>query len=106
MNNSILYVPIDKKWFDQIFAGTKTSEYREYKEFWIKRLMNPDGTYKKYDVIHFRNGYNPDSRFIVVELKEIKIIKEKVSWFRSDKYFELVLGKILETGKQKSTAPN
>jgi hypothetical protein len=55
--------------------------------------MNPDGTYKKYDVIHFRNGYNPDSRFIVVELKEIKIIKEKVSWFRSDKYFELCLAK-------------
>jgi hypothetical protein len=102
MNNpTTLYLTLKKEWFDQILAGTKTSEYREYKEFWIKRLANPDGTYKKYNVIHFRNGYNPDSRYMAVELKEIKIFKEKINWFKSEKNFELVLGKILETGNLK-----
>jgi hypothetical protein len=101
VNPSPLQLTLKKEWFDQILTGTKTSEYREYKEFWIKRLMNPDGTYKKYNVIHFRNGYNPDSRFMVVELKEIKIYKERINWFKSDKYFELVLGKVLETGNLK-----
>jgi hypothetical protein len=41
--NGILYLTLKKEWFDQILAGTKTSEYREYKKFWIKRLMNPAG---------------------------------------------------------------
>lgn len=63
--------------------------------------MNTDGTFKKYDVIHFRNGYNSDSPYIVVELKEIKIFKERIGWLKSDKYFELVLDKILETGNLK-----
>jgi hypothetical protein len=43
-------------------------------------------------------GYNPDSHYMVVELKEIKIFKERIGWFKSEKSFELVLGKILETG--------
>jgi hypothetical protein len=63
--------------------------------------MNPDGTYKKFDAIHFRNGHNPDSRFMLVDLKEIKIFKERIGWFNSEKSIELVLGKILETGNLK-----
>jgi hypothetical protein len=33
--------------------------------------------------------------------KEIKIFKEKIGWFKSEKNFELVLGKVLETGNLK-----
>ena len=102
MNNpKILQLTIKKEWFDQILAGTKTSEYREIKPYWEKRLLNPDKTFKQYDVIHFRNGYNPDSPFLIVELKEIRIYKEKINVFRFDKYFELVLGTIIETGNLK-----
>jgi hypothetical protein len=100
-NLKTLYLTLKKEWFDQIIAGTKTSEYREVKKYWNDRLLNPDGTFKKYDVIHFKNGYNPDSPFMIVELKEIKIYKEKINWFKSNKYYELVLGDILETGNLK-----
>lgn len=90
----ILHLTLKKEWFNQILAGTKTSEYREYKEFWIKRLMNQDETFKTYDVIHFKNGYNKDARFMKVEFKGIKWYKEQISLFKSDKYFEILLGKI------------
>lgn len=62
----ILHMTLKKKWFDMIFFGEKTEEYREIKPYWIKRLS------KKYDIIRFKNGYNKDSPWFDVELKEIK----------------------------------
>jgi hypothetical protein len=99
MNNvKILHLTIKKEWFNQILAGTKTSEFREIKKYWSNRLLNKDGTFKEYDVIYFKNGFNPDSPYLIIELNEIRIFKEKISLFKSEKFYELVLGKILETG--------
>lgn len=33
-----LTLSLKKKWFDMIKAGEKKEEYREFNEFWIKRL--------------------------------------------------------------------
>jgi hypothetical protein len=95
----VLHLTLQKKWFDQILDGTKTIEYREYKKYYIDRLLIEDGSYKQYDVIHFRNGYHSDAPYIVVELKKIKI--KRLSWLSKEKEFRLYLGNILETGNLK-----
>jgi hypothetical protein len=64
-----LYLQLEKKWFDQIESGEKTEEYRELKPYWINRLIG-----RKYDRILFVNGYNKDSRRMVVECEGISIV--------------------------------
>lgn len=34
----VLTLHLKKKWFDMIKSGVKKEEYREFNEFWIKRL--------------------------------------------------------------------
>jgi len=58
----VLYLTLHKKWFDMIAGCEKTEEYRDRKPYWIKRLRG-----KRFDVIHFRNGYRPTSRIMMVE---------------------------------------
>lgn len=40
------------KWYDLIESGEKTSEYREMKPYWVKRLEG-----KHYDTVTFQRGY-------------------------------------------------
>ena len=35
----VLYLPLKKKWFDMIKAGFKKEEYREFNEYWNRRLL-------------------------------------------------------------------
>ena len=90
----LLHLTLRKEPFDQILSGEKTSEYREYKQFWITRLMNNDGSFKHYDVIHFKNGYHKDAPTMLVEFKGIKIISDFGS-----RYFEIELGRIIDLPK-------
>ena len=48
----ILFMTIKKKWFDEIKAGIKKIEHREYKKYWTRRLVD-----REYDLITFQNGY-------------------------------------------------
>jgi hypothetical protein len=59
----VLHLTLKRQWFDMIASGVKREEYREIKPYWNKRLLAG-----RYDVVHFRNGYNPDSPLMVVEL--------------------------------------
>lgn len=34
-----LHLNLTKKWFDKIYSGEKTEEYREIKQYWIRRLF-------------------------------------------------------------------
>jgi len=34
----ILHLTLKKKWFDMIKSGVKTEEYREIKDYWVRRL--------------------------------------------------------------------
>jgi hypothetical protein len=95
-DKKILYLPLEKEYFEQIKAGTKTSEFRKYKEFWINRLTNPDGSFKHYDLILFQNGYRKDAPQMLVEFKGIKINKNMAGFLRWEKEFEIALGKVEE----------
>jgi len=62
----ILHLTLKKKWFDLIASGEKKTEYREQKPYWEKRLLDGE-EYKRFDEIHFRNGYSKNSPFMRVE---------------------------------------
>jgi len=88
----ILHLTLKKKWFDMIASGVKREEYRDMKPYWYSRLNN-----KKYDAIHFRNGYSKDAPNMLVELKCICYSIGKVEWGAPEKepVYILKLGKIL-----------
>lgn len=47
-----LVIPVKTKWFNDIQSGDKLWEYRLYKEFWKKRLLN-----KTFDRVVITLGY-------------------------------------------------
>ncbi len=87
MSKKILYLTITREWFDKIFIEkTKKKEYRDIKPYWEKRLFDTDGHYIKFNEIHFRNGYNKNSPFGIIEHKGTY----------TTHVYELLLGKILQ----------
>ena len=93
----VLYINLKKEFFDKIKSGEKDWESREYKEHWIKRLLNPDKSFKTYDLILFQNGYHTNAPRMWVEFKGVKIVKERKGLFKVEKEFEIELGKIVKT---------
>lgn len=77
-----LALNLHKQWFDLIKKGRKKIEYRARSEYWAKRIEG-----KKYDEIHFRNGYRKNAPFMRV--KCTKITKTKTE-------YRIHLGRILE----------
>jgi hypothetical protein len=68
-NKKILYLTLKKQWFDLIKSGIKKEEYREIKQYWIKRLSNTmDLRY-----ICFINGYGKNAPRIFVEFNGLRI---------------------------------
>mgnify|MGYP006284355181 CR=1 FL=1 len=53
----LLHLNLKYEYFDQIHSGEKVEEYRLYNAYWIKRLINPDGTSVEYDGILIKRGY-------------------------------------------------
>ena len=86
----VLHLTLRKEPFDDIRSGEKTIEYRDYKEHWIKRLMNADGSFKSYDLVLFKNGYQAQAPEILVECKGISIGQD--DW---GEVFEIELGKLV-----------
>lgn len=81
-NKTTLKVTIKREFFDAIYKGEKTEEYRDLSDFWMSRLLvkEPDDTYtfekfRAYDTVLFRNGYNPDSPTMEVEWKGTRILE-------------------------------
>ena len=57
-----LTLPLKRKWFELIKAGTKKEEYRAITPYWIKRLLeNPEdkvrAKFKSFDRLVFTLGY-------------------------------------------------
>jgi len=78
-----LHLTLHRRFFDEIVKGTKTIEYREIKPYWTKRIEG-----RRYNVIVFRNGYQPDAPTMVIEYKGYRTDK------RNGRYC-LKLGRIL-----------
>ena len=114
----ILDLPLKKEWYKMIESGIKTEEYREIKEFWIKRLAICKGNNKpekigfyckkanciscinrgsgfnpmEYTHVRFRYGYT--NRTMLFELKNIYIGVGNPEWGAPEKeeVFILKLG--------------
>lgn len=88
----ILHMTLHRIWFDQILNGEKKEEYRQIKDYWVKRLA------KDYDVICFKNGYSKDAREITIEYNGYKI---KHIWHpftrKIETVFAIRLGRIIKT---------
>ena len=52
-----LSLVVYKAYFDAIVSGEKKIEYRDATDYWMRRLLKPDGTEHQFDEIEFRNGY-------------------------------------------------
>ena len=79
-----LQLTLKREYFAQIVEGTKHIEYREYKPYWKSRLEG-----KKYEQIHFRNGYSKNPPEMDVECRGIKLVSKG----RSAEY-QIRLGRI------------
>lgn len=91
----ILHLTLKKKWFDLIALGEKIEEYRERTLYWRKRLVNEDGSFKKFDEIHFRNGYRKNSPFMRVEWIGVNF-RILTIMGRKKMFYAIQLGKVLE----------
>jgi hypothetical protein len=68
----ILHLNLRKKWFDMVFEGIKTDEYRGLTSYWTRRLFDLDGKPKKFDFVCFRNGYSPFADEMIFEFNGIE----------------------------------
>lgn len=117
----VLHLTLKKYWFDMIKSGVKKEEYREMKEYWVKRLVEKieqyhsenclngigfNTVFKQFSEIVFKNGYAKDAPTMRVEFKGIRIGKPKIEWCIDsiefdqdngsyDDYFIIELGSVL-----------
>ena len=87
-----LHLVLKSKWYEMIESGEKTEEYRETKQYWIKRILEgstakkpelnsiPRQIFKqpKYERVCFHRGYS--NRTMIFEIKEISIGIGKATW--------------------------
>ena len=99
----ILDLSLTYHWYDMIASGEKKEEYREVKEFYIKRLCSlystdSESRFKHYDVVRFHRGQG-GKETMLVEFKGVYIGYGKhPEWGApSDKpVFIIELGKVIE----------
>ena len=67
----ILHLTLQKKWFDLILSGKKKVEIREYKPYWVARLVDDRGEGRHFDIVRFKNGYGTNAPTMDLEFKGI-----------------------------------
>lgn len=121
----VLHLTLKKKWFDMILSGEKTEEYRDPKEYWLRRLCVWGGTpsmmcpknwgansktscwqcvsedgmkIRTFAAIEFRNGYSANAPTMLVECKGITTGIGKPEWGAPEySVFIIKLGEIIKT---------
>lgn len=61
----VLHFTLHRRWFDLIARRIKPVEYRVDSDYWHRRIFEADGTARKFDEIHFRNGYRKSDPLLV-----------------------------------------
>ena len=105
----ILYLTLNKKWFDMIASGDKKEEYRELKPYWETRFIDSerinqisiehfafgDG-FKHFDTVIAKNGYSKDAPTIKWKHLGFSVKEGKSNWgaVGGKKYFVLKIGEI------------
>lgn len=99
-----------------IILEQKKEEYREMIEYWISRFIDGDErhysaslfkslgyepTFKDFDIVRFRNGYQKDSPTFDIEFKGIEITTGNPEWGAEpgQKYFVIKLGDVIKDEK-------
>ena len=87
-----LHLVLIGKWYDMIESGEKTEEYRETKQYWVKRILEGSTTQQpeltsvprqiskqaKYERVCFHRGYT--NRTMIFEIKGISVGMGNVAW--------------------------
>jgi len=98
----ILDLSLTYHWYDMIASGEKKEEYREFKTFYINRLIDRDKetvgnpfAYKHYDAVRFHRGQGGKVSMLV-ECKGIRIGRGKPDWGAPEEnVFIISLGEII-----------
>ncbi len=83
----ILQLTLKREFFSNIYAKKKRHEFRKAKPYWKTRLEG-----RKYEIIHFRNGYNMNAPTMDVEFRGVRLIGKG-----RDAEYKIRLGRILKT---------
>lgn len=93
-----LDLTLKKAWFDMIVSGVKAEEYREIKEYWVKRLCirHPNSvitggdlkdkhlgiqySIKQFDFVKFSNGYSKSCPQVTFFVSDIVIGEGNPLW--------------------------
>lgn len=103
MERNVIHLVLKKKWFDMIFSGEKKEEYREGKEYWLKRFTQKgkggELEFRKIDRIVFHHGYRRDRRTFECEFKGFAVGTGHKEWGAKSGvvYYVLKLGKIVSS---------
>lgn len=94
-SDRILHLNLKSRWFDEIAAGTKLEEYRDFTPYWKTRLAD-----REYDAIEFRNGYAPDARRMRVEFRGLT-----TKGRGAERQFVIQLGRIVVRPTRRVLSP-
>lgn len=77
-----LHLPLKAKWYKMIESGVKTEEYRELKEYWVKRLtrVNRHGYIEFANYTHVKFYYGYTMRTMTFKIKSITIGAGNQDW--------------------------
>jgi len=95
---TILDLTIQKRWFDLILSGEKTMEYRRFCPYYSSRINKT-----RFSHIKLRNGYRPDSPFLIAEILHIylgsgALFSPSCGEHLSGSYYGIHIGAIVEKG--------
>ena len=83
----ILDLVLKTKWYEMIESGEKTEEYREFKDYWVRRLgkkvgLNPWGgphyEFSPFTHVRFHCGYT--NRTMLREIESMRLGYGKPEW--------------------------
>lgn len=101
-NENELYLVLQKKWFLEILKGDKKEEYRDFTDYYIRRLCKTDAKgeiidVQKYDVIRFQLGYSKVQMLVECKGILVEADDENGEEFTTDNCnFVIELGEIIE----------
>ena len=70
--NKVLHLVLKRKYFERIYNGTKTTEYRDVTKYWQKRIED-----KYYTHIKFQLAYSKNPPTMIVEVLDRNVIERK-----------------------------
>jgi len=84
--NKVLHLVLKEKYFEQIYNGTKTVEYRDCSVHWNRRLQGKHHTH-----IKFQLAYSKNPPTMLVEVLDRNVVE-----YKDDLAYAFDLGKIIE----------